>query len=165
MMYLVLTAMLALNVQREILDAFVLIDEGLVNTAGINESRNNALWSKFEFAHDLDPQKSKPYFESAQKIKDSSQDIQEIIDSLSTLLISETEGLTWAEADTIHLEYVQKKDQYLESTQIMVGSNDEISNGQAKVLKEQLLDLETTIQKELSSNGIQVTSKLFDFED
>ena len=47
MMYLVLTALLALNVSKEILNAFVIIEEGL-NTTNTNfDSKNGILYSKF----------------------------------------------------------------------------------------------------------------------
>lgn len=48
MMYLVLTAMLALNVSKEILDAFVTVNCGLENTGKSFDKDIATLYSKFE---------------------------------------------------------------------------------------------------------------------
>ena len=47
MMYLVLTAMLALNVSKEVLDAFTLVDGGLTVTTQNFAAKNDGLYDKF----------------------------------------------------------------------------------------------------------------------
>ncbi len=47
MMYLVLTAMLALNVSKEVLDAFVLVDDGLVITTENFAAKNEGMYNQF----------------------------------------------------------------------------------------------------------------------
>ena len=49
MMYLVLTAMLALNVSSEILNGFGLVDSSLRTTIASSETRNNSMYDDFEF--------------------------------------------------------------------------------------------------------------------
>lgn len=165
MMYLVLTAMLALNVQREILDAFVMLDEGMDNTFQVSESQRNDVWSKLELAHGLDPVKTAGIYASAASIKEGSNALISKIDSLNALIISETEGMTIAEADTIHLKYVEKKEQYQEATQIMVGPNEQLDKGQASGLKQELLAYESLISEELQKHGLQFGGKGLNFED
>jgi gliding motility-associated protein GldM len=48
LMYLVLTALLALNVSAEILHAFKTVDKSLMNANGIIESKNESLFKSFE---------------------------------------------------------------------------------------------------------------------
>jgi len=48
MMYLVLTAMLALNVSAEVLDAFRLVNEGIKNTTEIFSKKNETIYKEFE---------------------------------------------------------------------------------------------------------------------
>nr|MBC8344315.1 hypothetical protein [Bacteroidota bacterium] len=57
MMYLVLTALLALNVSKEILDAFVVVNKGLVKTNEILFDKNDDLFSEFAKQHTLKPEK------------------------------------------------------------------------------------------------------------
>ena len=46
MMYIVLTAMLALNVAAEVLEAFRLIDSSLIHTLGAVDMKNQQIYSK-----------------------------------------------------------------------------------------------------------------------
>jgi hypothetical protein len=48
MMYLVLTALLALNVSTSVLDAFKIIDEGLGKTHATLLSKNSEIYLSFE---------------------------------------------------------------------------------------------------------------------
>jgi len=57
MMYLVLTAMLALNVSKEVLNAFILVDEGLVTTTKNFAAKNASLYNGFATAYALNPTK------------------------------------------------------------------------------------------------------------
>ena len=57
MMYLVLTAMLALNVSADILNGFVLVNNSLRSTLNTSEIRNNALYNRFEYDYEQNPVK------------------------------------------------------------------------------------------------------------
>ncbi len=48
MMYLVLTAMLALNVSKEVLDAFTLVDGGLTVTIQNFAAKNDGLYEQVQ---------------------------------------------------------------------------------------------------------------------
>lgn len=165
MMYLVLTAMLALNVQREILDAFVVIDEGLLESASLAESRNEALWSSFDFSLKMDEAKVKPYHKAASEIRSETQKLIEFIDSLNQMMISETEGLTLQEADTIQLAFIEKKDLYDVSTNLMVGPNEDLEKGQARVLKERIQRLEEKISQSMAKFRLPSHQNAFAFKD
>ena len=57
MMYLVLTALLAMNVSKDVLDAFVIVDKGLVQTTENFAAKNAGIYSTFDLAHELNPEK------------------------------------------------------------------------------------------------------------
>jgi len=57
MMYLVLTAMLALNVSKEVLDAFVMVDNGLQITTKNFADKNSGGYSRFAFLNEQNPEK------------------------------------------------------------------------------------------------------------
>lgn len=57
MMYLVLTALLALNVSKDVLNAFILVNAGLTKTTQNFFEKNEALYGDFEEAYQLNPVK------------------------------------------------------------------------------------------------------------
>ncbi|VBB46819.1 Gliding motility-associated protein GldM [uncultured Paludibacter sp.] len=69
MMYLVLTAMLALNVSNEVLEGFGLVDRGLRNTIESSEKRNDGMYKNFKAEEEKNPQKVKEWLEKATKVK------------------------------------------------------------------------------------------------
>ena len=72
MMYLVLTCLLALNVSKDILDAFIIVNKGLENTALNFTDKNETLYSLFDLAKSVDPVRVTPNWKQAQDIKKKS---------------------------------------------------------------------------------------------
>lgn len=154
MMYLVLIAILALNVSKDLLKAFVTFDEGLDITLANTASKNNSLYNALDRAKSLDPVKAGEQWEKAQKIKVSTSTTLGWIDSLSIRLIAETEGIELQEADTMALRNVEGTDNIDVPTNIMIGSNEDASLGEARKLYAQLIghysDLRTILGDDLS---------------
>ena len=69
MMYLVLTAMLALNVSSEVLEAFVLVDNGLSRTTDNYKVKNEKIYTEFDNAMLVNPVKVGPWKEKSDEIK------------------------------------------------------------------------------------------------
>ena len=69
MMYLVLTALLALNVSKDILDAFGTVDETLTKTNENFERKVNSTYNQFAMAKEMQPEKAGPYYEKALIVK------------------------------------------------------------------------------------------------
>jgi len=91
-MYLVLMAMLALNVSRQVLDAFVLIDESLVKTTENFVSKNADAYFAFEQAAAEQPAKAKPWLDKAIEVKRRADELYEHIQSLKIEIIRKSEG-------------------------------------------------------------------------
>ncbi|HRH01991.1 MAG TPA: gliding motility protein GldM [Bacteroidia bacterium] len=125
MMYLVLTALLALNVSKEILDSFIIVNDGLEKTNENFSKKNEKVYSDFEAANTKDPKKTGPYYERAKKAQKISADLIKYVKSIKTKLLSETDKITMETADSMHLEYLQSKDNYTIPSEIMIGSNPE----------------------------------------
>ncbi|MBL4592640.1 MAG: gliding motility protein GldM [Flavobacteriales bacterium] len=143
MMYLVLTALLALNVSKDILDAFVLINTSLENTVVNYNEKNESLYSDFNVAKQFDPVKVTPFWKKAQKAKQSSFKLINYIKDLQIKLLKETEKITENEADTLQLKFVNAKDNYDIPTNIMIGQSEDGSNGLARELKDKLSTYKT----------------------
>jgi hypothetical protein len=69
MMYLVLTAMLALNVSAEILKAFAMINQSLEDTNVSIEQKNVALYAAFDAKMKDEPGKTKESYDKAMIVK------------------------------------------------------------------------------------------------
>lgn len=138
MMYLVLTAILALNVSKEILDAFVLVNDALGATNDNFSRKTDSQYAAFDNAKLLDEQKVRPNWEKAQEIKKSSAAFLEYIIALKKELIRETEGLTPEQADTIYLGNVEKKDDTNTPNYLMIGNSEDGSAGKSGELKEKI---------------------------
>ncbi|GAH05227.1 unnamed protein product, partial [marine sediment metagenome] len=79
MMYLVLTAMLALNVSKEVLDAFVLVDDGLSTTTKNFAAENDALYARMNTEYQLNQDKVGDWKTRADEVKAHSNELYEFI--------------------------------------------------------------------------------------
>ncbi len=94
MMYLVLTALLALNVSASVLNAFVLVDESLRKSYEGIEQKNKAVYAKFDAAM-VDPSlkiKTAPWKKEADMVKGLTDSLFNYMDSLKNLLAYTSEG-------------------------------------------------------------------------
>ena len=69
MMYLVLTAMLALNVSTDILNGFTLVDKSLHASIAAADTRNAKLYRDFQAANADNPEKTQEWFEKAVEVQ------------------------------------------------------------------------------------------------
>src|SRR6476620_3175662 len=112
MMYLVLTALLALNVSKDILDAFVIVNKGLENSNQNFTERNEQLYAAFDLARTVDPVLVAPNWKKAQEAKKESEELVKYIDELQKQLIVETESVEKNIADTLQMQNIDNKDRY-----------------------------------------------------
>lgn len=71
MMYLVLTAMLALNVSADVLDAFTKVQQGLTSTIANFTKKNADLYNDIEMAYNLNQTKVAAVREKTNEIRKS----------------------------------------------------------------------------------------------
>ena len=70
MMYLVLTALLALNVSKEVLNSFFEVNKGIARATTNFNSKNGDTYAAFDAAAEVNPVKAGPYREQAYEIKE-----------------------------------------------------------------------------------------------
>lgn len=87
MMYLVLTAMLALNVSATVLDAFVLVDSGLSQTTKSFTIKNERLYNQMESAYAVNPTKVEPWKLSTDEIREKTKEMIDYIQDLKVLTV------------------------------------------------------------------------------
>ncbi len=141
MMYLVLTALLALNVSKQILDAFVVVNESMEITNKNFSEKLETTYSKFKVQYQLNPEKVKPYWTKAQVAQKLSADLSHYVDSLKYTLIKITDGMDSYEAATkVELKNAKRIDNYDRGTTFFIGSAHDGSNGEARKLKDKIED-------------------------
>ena len=113
LMYVVLMAMLALNVSNEVLNGFSLVDESLQRSTAISAKGNNSIYSNFEQQMKANPQKVKEWFEKAQNVKEMSDSLYNFAQTLKVAIVREADG---KDAD---LESIKAKDN-LEAASIVM---------------------------------------------
>lgn len=121
MMYLVLTALLALNVSKDILDAFVTVNGGLEKTKVNFEEKNGSLYATFDAALQENEKKVKPFHDKAQQVKSAADELIGYIDQVKANVMAATDGVPLDQIiakdengiDTIlDLKHINSKDNY-----------------------------------------------------
>jgi len=87
MMYIVLTAMLALNVSSEVLEAFKLVNSSLIHTLNAVDLKNQQIYSSFEQAYTENPAKVKEWKQKADTVKIKSKELNQYITKLKEDLV------------------------------------------------------------------------------
>jgi len=109
MMYLVLTAMLALNVAKEVLDAFTLVDGGLTTTIQNFAAKNEGLYSKFNIAYEQNPEKVGDWKTKAEELKTRSDELYEFMNECKVEIVSKKDEDAVHDGE-VHLADVGVKD-------------------------------------------------------
>ena len=173
MMYLVYTALLAMNVSADILDAFAIVNDGQEKTNASIEMKLDEHYRAFEQQYAKEQEKTQIYWDKAQLIREKSDEIINYIEKEVQLpLLLATEGITYEEMmsetdpnDAIikdfkkadpnnrrviyefNLKNVSAKDNYDTPTTIM------INDGKATELKEKIQEYRRFIVHTLEESG------------
>ncbi|MBQ8759873.1 MAG: gliding motility protein GldM [Bacteroidales bacterium] len=95
MMYLVLTALLALNVSVDILDAFAIVNDGIETSNASVEKKIKDYYVTFEQQYEKQPEKAADYWNKAQEIRTKTDEMINYIESEIKLpLVQVTEEVT-----------------------------------------------------------------------
>lgn len=135
-MYLVLTALLALNVSREMLHAFLIVNESMESTNEKFAGKIEATYAEFEQQNLINQAKVEPYWIKAQKVRQYTDEFVEYIDSTRVTLMAITEGLTMEEAKITPLSQIKKKDDFNRPTHFFIGASEK--RGEAFTIKDKI---------------------------
>ena len=95
MMYLVLTAMLALNVSVEVIDAFTTVNDGLENAYSSVDKKIEDYYSTFEQQYNKHPEKTAEYWDKAQDIRTKTDELVNFIErDIKLALLIQNNGVT-----------------------------------------------------------------------
>lgn len=132
-MYLVLTAMLALNVSAKIINAFFVIDKGIKGSNAVIQQSNELVLRSLEASVQQDPAKYGALLETAKKVQTLSRDFNGYVSTLLDGLVKETGGM-YPDDDAHHPgQPVGYKNKDV-TTRVLV------QEGKGEELKERILD-------------------------
>ena len=138
MMYLVLTALLALNISKEVLNGFVKVENSLQDTQHTLKGKVAETLTTLEVKYAQNKEKVGPFMDKARDVRERSDNLVNYITQLKGRCMAKSEGkyddavandfVNFIGQDetgmdtTINLALIQKKDEYQELTAFMVGS-------------------------------------------
>lgn len=164
MMYLVLTAMLALNVSKDIINAFVTVGDAMVQT---NENFNKKIgdsYSMFNEAYANNPEKVGENYQKAQRVKELTKEISEFIDNTKYEFVAKVEkldkdspeeGARLAKEllDTKGINGIKAKDEYSIGTRYFCGGEEDAVGAKATELKIKMNEYKKALQDVLGENA------------
>jgi gliding motility-associated protein GldM len=141
MMYLVLTALLALNVSTSVLDAFKIIDEGLSKTQNTLYLKIQEVYSRFDQQVQLNPNRVTDWRDRAYMVRQRADTLYKHLQDLKLLVLREAEKSNYKaifdENGELLRDNVKSVIDYDTPNRIMIGP-DLNSNSRARILKNEI---------------------------
>jgi gliding motility-associated protein GldM len=133
LMYVVLMAMLALNVSTEVLNGFSIVEESLKRTTQNASLENQVIYDGFAVQMKKNPQKVKQWYDKSQKVKQMSDDLYNLADELKLAIVQEADG---SDGD---VQNIRNKEDLEAANQVMLSPN----RGRGKELYNAIINYRT----------------------
>lgn len=153
MMYLVLLAMMALNVASEVLDAFRVVDSSLMQTFKSVDAKNEQTYASFAQAYEENPTKVEEWKEKSELVKSLTDSLTNKITDLKEELVLKSGGTNLAEeGETYDSNNEQSFIINTKGDTVVIKKDDELNVPsevmirlkKAEDLKEDIIDLKET---------------------
>ncbi len=145
MMYLVLTAMLALNVSKEVLEGYAVVNSSVVSTNIVLSSKREDTYGRIQREYRFNQVKVAPYHEKAVIAKNLTDELIKYIENLRDELIAITENLPVDSIRDISIKNLRNKDNYTIPTYYMIGNPEGGTPGKAFELKNKIADFRNSV--------------------
>lgn len=153
MMYLVYTALLALNVSVDILNAFQTVGESVEVTNKIMAGKAESAYTAFENAYNGNPGKVGENWAKAQEVRKKTKEMVDYIDNMKYELIAVSEGIEGGAVaakkafEEKGFEIIKKKDNYDNPTNYFLAGTEDGSAGKAIELRKKIEAYQAEILK------------------
>ena len=135
LMYIVLLAMLALNISPDVLNGFTLVENGLSRSTQNATEQNRSLYENFEEQMKANPAKVGEWYEKAVSVQAMSDSLYNFAQALKQSIVREADG---RDGD---LENIRNKEDLEAASQVMLAPG----RGQGDRLYRQIVDYRTRI--------------------
>jgi len=92
LMYIVLTAMLALNVSSDVLDGFTQVEDGLNRSNENVAERNEDLYQRLKAFNEQNPEKGAVWYDKATEVRNVTNSLFSLVDSLKQAIVIQADG-------------------------------------------------------------------------
>lgn len=154
MMYLVLTALLALNVSKSMLDAFLVVNESMEITNKNFQENIDDTYNEFEKQFNLNQEKVSPFWNKAKLAREYSNELTNYIKSLKLNIIIKVDGLEddTAKAHEVlnNIYLLKNKDNFDTPTNYFIGDSQDGSKGKARELKNKINEYKVNLSNLVS---------------
>jgi gliding motility-associated protein GldM len=162
MMYLILTAMLALNVSKEAVEAFKKVDMSLTKTTANYIKKNEITYAAFDVAAAENPEKAGSWRAKAYDVKARADELYNYIQDLKIEIITKAEGSD-SEAllpnGQIDVTKVKRIDENNIPSEVLVGAN---QGGKGNDLKALIEDFRGFLVETLEGKDIGAEQSILD---
>ena len=114
LMYLVLLAMLALNVSSDVLNGFSLVSDGLKKSTENASKVNMGIYNTFDQQMKSNPAKVKEWYEKAQYVRGMSDSLYNLAEELKEAIVRKSDG------KNANVDSIQNREDLEASTQVML---------------------------------------------
>ena len=135
LMYVLLMAMLALNVSSDVLNGFTLVDESLSKSSENTSRQNDALYNAFEMHMQQNPEKAREWYERACEVREMSDTIYNLAERLKVRIAKKADG---QEGDVKNLK---NREDLEAATQVMLNPVD----GEGNILYDAITEYRTNM--------------------
>ncbi len=145
MMYLVLTAMLALNVSKEILNAYLIVNESMVTTNANFSKKVELTYTQFAKQMEINKAKVLPYYQKAEQAKKMSSELIAYIEQMKLEVMAAESRMPIEEVKTAEFKSLKGLDKWSEVTRYFIGSSETGQGAKASELKGKLEQYKTNM--------------------
>ncbi|WP_378178732.1 gliding motility protein GldM [Aquimarina sp. SS2-1] len=163
LMYLVFIAMMALNMSKEVLSAFGLMNEKLTEDNTVTTERNQAFLGGLAEKVSEQPAKYKPLKEKADIINEKSNEFTAYIDDVKAVILKDVDDPTdyqVMDKNAVLDEYFFAGGNITPSGKEFIQKVDDYRNSVSEMVKEQYPDIAADIQKEFSTAQVENRDKV-----
>ena len=155
LMYVVLMAMLAMNVSSDVLKGFALVDEGLNRSKDNSATRNEAIYAQLEAAMKQNPEKVRQWYRKGQQVRSMCDSLYNLAENLKWQIVREADG------DDADINNIDKRDNLEAATHVMLAPG----SGQGGKLKQSIDNfregiikmVNDTVQRHIISDNLSTT--------
>lgn len=135
LLYVVLMAMLALNVSTEVLNGFSIVEDSINRTTSNSSKENQRIYDSFEEQLKSNPAKVKAWYDRAHVVKQMSDSLYDFAEQLKLAIAREADG------DDADIHNIRNKEDLESANQVMLAPG----RGQGKALYDAINSFRTRI--------------------
>lgn len=145
LMYVVLMALLAMNVSTEVLNGFSIVEEGLNRSTNNVFKENVRIYDSFEAQMKSNPQKTRVWYDKAKEVKRMSDELYYFAEQLKSAIVKEADG------EDGDVNNIRNKEDLEAAAQVMLSPG----RGKGPKLQKMIEDYRTKMSSLLNDERLQ----------